>query len=54
MVEVLYHNVVSGQNVSLDDWLQGMSKTTKEEIVDVAKKVQLDTVYFLTGLEADK
>ncbi|WHX42336.1 pitrilysin family protein [Mesobacillus sp. AQ2] len=54
MVEVLYHNVVSDQNVSLDDWLQGMSKTTKEEIVDVAKKVQLDTVYFLTGLEADK
>ncbi|CAM3733938.1 EF-P 5-aminopentanol modification-associated protein YfmF [Mesobacillus thioparans] len=54
MVEVLYHNVVSGQNVNLDDWLQGMSKTTKEEIADVAKKVQLDTVYFLTGLEADK
>lgn len=54
MVEVLYHNVVSRQTVSLDDWLQGMSKTTKEEIVDVAKKVQLDTVYFLTGLEADK
>lgn len=54
MVEVLYHNVVSDQNVSLDDWLQGMTKTTKEEIVDVAKKVQLDTVYFLTGLEADK
>ncbi|KIY20529.1 EF-P 5-aminopentanol modification-associated protein YfmF [Mesobacillus subterraneus] len=54
IVEVLYHNVVSGQNVSLDDWLQGMSTTTKEEIVDVAKKIQLDTVYFLTGLEADK
>ncbi len=54
MVEVLYHNVVSGQNVNLDDWLQGMSKTTKEEIANVAQKVQLDTVYFLTGLEADK
>jgi predicted Zn-dependent peptidase len=54
MVEVLYHNVVSEQKVSLDDWLNGMSKTTKEEIVEVAKKVQLDTIYFLTGLEADK
>jgi predicted Zn-dependent peptidase len=54
MVEVLYHNVVSGKNVSLVEWLQGMGKTTKEEIVDVAKKVQLDTVYFLTGLEAGK
>ncbi|MCM3666484.1 insulinase family protein [Mesobacillus subterraneus] len=54
MVEVLYHNVVSEQKVSLDDWLNGMSKTTKEEIVEVAKKVQLDTIYFLTGLGADK
>jgi predicted Zn-dependent peptidase len=54
MVEVLYHNVVSEQKVNLDDWLNGMSKTTKEEIVEVAKKVQLDTIYFLTGLGADK
>jgi predicted Zn-dependent peptidase len=54
MVEVLYHNVVSEQKVSLDDWLQGMDSTTKEEIIDVAKKVTMDTIYFLTGLEADK
>jgi predicted Zn-dependent peptidase len=54
MVEVLYHNVVSEQKVNLDDWLNGMSKTTKEEIIEVAKKVQLDTIYFLTGLGADK
>lgn len=54
MVEVLYHNVVSEQKVSLDDWLVGMGKTTKEEIVEVANKVQMDTIYFLTGLEADK
>jgi predicted Zn-dependent peptidase len=54
MVEVLYHNVVSEQKVSLDDWLQGMDSTTKEEIIDVARKVTMDTIYFLTGLEADK
>jgi predicted Zn-dependent peptidase len=54
MVEVLYHNVVSDKKVSLDEWLEGMSKTTKEEIVQVANKVNLDTIYFLTGLEADK
>jgi len=54
MVEVLYHNVVSEQNVNLDDWLTGMGKTTKEEIVEVANKVKMDTIYFLTGLEADK
>ncbi|MEH7440888.1 pitrilysin family protein [Bacillus sp. JJ1122] len=54
MVEVLYHNVVSEQKVNLDDWLTGMGKTTKEEIVEVANKVKMDTIYFLTGLEADK
>lgn len=54
MVEVLYHNVVSEQNVNLDDWLTGMGKTTKEEIIEVANKVKMDTIYFLTGLEADK
>lgn len=54
MVEVLYHNVVSEQKVNLDDWLQGMDSTTKEEIIEVAKKVKMDTIYFLTGLEADK
>ncbi len=54
MVEILYHNVVSRQKVSLDDWLEGMSKTTKEEIVEVANKIQMDTIYFLSGLEADR
>ena len=54
MVEVLYHNVVSEQPVSLDEWLQGMSKATKDEIVEVANKVKMDTIYFLTGLEASK
>lgn len=54
MVEVLYHNVVADQPVNLDEWLHGMSNTTKEEIVEAAKKVKMDTIYFLTGLEADK
>jgi predicted Zn-dependent peptidase len=53
MVEVLYHNVVTEQKVSLDDWLDGMGKTTKAEIVKVASKVKLDTIYFLTGLEGN-
>jgi hypothetical protein len=31
-----------------------MEKTTKEEIVAVAAKIELDTIYFLTGSEAVK
>ncbi|WP_147532201.1 EF-P 5-aminopentanol modification-associated protein YfmF [Bacillus marasmi] len=52
MVEILYHNVVAGTNISLDDWLEKMEQTSREEIVKVAEKIELDTIYFLTGTEA--
>nr|WP_295971611.1 pitrilysin family protein [uncultured Bacillus sp.] len=48
IVEILYHNIVSGANISLDKWLEEMEKVTKEDIVKVASKIQLDTIYFLT------
>lgn len=54
IVEVLYHNVISHKNISLDFWLEQMNGTKKEEVVEVAKKVQLDTVYFLTGTEGNR
>lgn len=54
IVEVLYHNVVSKSNIQLDQWLEEMDRTTREEIVKVAAKVELDTIYFLTGTEAGK
>lgn len=54
LTEILYHNVVADTNISLDTWLQEMQKVTKEEIVTVAKKIEMDTIYFLTGTEAGK
>ncbi|MBU8877899.1 insulinase family protein [Bacillus sp. FJAT-29790] len=54
VVEVLYHNVVSKKDISLCDWMEKMDQASKEEIVAVANKVNLDTVYFLTGKEAGK
>lgn len=52
IVEVLYHNVVAHTDISLDNWLEEMDKVTKEDIVKVSGKVELDTIYFLTGSEA--
>ncbi|MCP1158123.1 EF-P 5-aminopentanol modification-associated protein YfmF [Bacillus infantis] len=52
MTEILYHNVVAGQEISLDLWMEEMDKATKEDIVAAAKKISMDTVYFLTGTEA--
>lgn len=52
IVEVLYHNVVSHKNITLDEWLEQMDKVTREDIINVSGKVHLDTIYFLTGTEA--
>ncbi|MGE7589773.1 EF-P 5-aminopentanol modification-associated protein YfmF [Peribacillus sp. NPDC101480] len=51
LVEILYHNVVSGQDISLDEWFANTERTTKEEIIAVGQKIQLDTIYFLTEEE---
>ena len=52
--EILYHNVVAGKNITVDEWLQRVDETTKEDIVKAAAKIQLDTIYFLTGAEVGK
>jgi predicted Zn-dependent peptidase len=54
LTEILYHNVVAHTDIALNTWLTEMEKTTKEEIVAVANKIDLDTIYFLTGTEAGK
>lgn len=49
-VEVMYHNVVARKERKLEDWIAGLEAVTKEDIVNVAKKIELDTIYFLKGL----
>lgn len=49
LTEVLYHNVVAHTVINLDEWLDQMLMTTKKEIVDAARKIEMDTIYFLTG-----
>ncbi|TLS37391.1 EF-P 5-aminopentanol modification-associated protein YfmF [Pseudalkalibacillus caeni] len=52
MVELLYHEEIAGYSRPMEDWLDGIEKVTKEKVVDVAKQITLDTVYFLKGEEA--
>ncbi|MEL3971264.1 pitrilysin family protein [Rossellomorea oryzaecorticis] len=51
LIEVLYHNAVSNKQIDLKTWLGEVERTTKEEIIAAANKVELDTIYFLTGME---
>ncbi|MCM3237657.1 insulinase family protein [Heyndrickxia oleronia] len=53
LVEILYHNVIANQNFTVDDWIQRINKISKQDIIEVAKKIELDTIYFLTGLEGN-
>ncbi|MBM7694765.1 putative Zn-dependent peptidase [Peribacillus deserti] len=51
LVEILYHGVVSGVPVEMDEWLEKTDAITHGEIVEAAKEIELDTIYFLTGME---
>lgn len=53
LIEVLYNNEVAEADKPVDLFLEGIEKVTKEEIQQVAKQVELDTIYFLTGKEAE-
>lgn len=52
-VELLYHGVIAGQTRPVEEWLTGIERVTKEEIVKVANSIELDTIYFLHGTEGE-
>lgn len=43
--------IISGKIVTLDELAESLRAVTKEDVIEVAKKIQLDTVYFLKGCE---
>lgn len=51
LIEMLYHNVLAKKNVTVEDWLQGIVDAPDSEIVNVANKIDMDTIYFLSGQE---
>lgn len=52
-VEMLYHGIISDRTRPVEEWLTGIESVTKEEIVKVAKNMELDTIYFLQGTEGE-
>ncbi|MCD5322750.1 MULTISPECIES: EF-P 5-aminopentanol modification-associated protein YfmF [Pontibacillus] len=51
LIELMYHQVLSGASVTPEDIIQNVERVTHEDVLQVAKKVALDTVYFLTKEE---
>lgn len=40
---------IAGVDLNIEEFIKKVEKVTKEDVVEVAKKVKLDTVYFMTG-----
>ncbi|SDC61156.1 Predicted Zn-dependent peptidase [Terribacillus halophilus] len=53
-IETLYQQVVGHKNIPIEKMLEAIRQVTKEGVLQVAEKVQLDTVYLLTNKEAEK
>lgn len=51
MIEVFYQNAVAGKPNPINEWLEGIDSVTKQQIMEVANKIQQDTIYFLKGSE---
>ncbi|MCM3616200.1 insulinase family protein [Sutcliffiella horikoshii] len=52
LIEILYNNEVSDVDKPVDAFLEGVENVTKEQIQEVARLIEQDTIYFLTGKEA--
>lgn len=48
-IELLYQQVVGETQLLPDDFIKEIEKVTKDEVVQVAKQIKLDTIYVLAG-----
>ena len=47
-----YSQILTGSNRTLEEVISNMKKVTISDVIDVAGKVELDTIYFMTGKQA--
>ena len=52
MEDFYLSGLIAGNVTDIEDYIRKIEETTLEEVVQVADKIQLDTVYYLTGKEA--
>ena len=51
MIALAYNRDITHVRETSEEYIEKLMNVTLGEIVDVAKKVKLDTIYFLTGKE---
>jgi predicted Zn-dependent peptidase len=53
LMDRFFNGIVGGKVRTSDELLSGIEAVTKEDIQRVANKVEMDTIYFLTGEESE-
>lgn len=49
MLDFNYTQILTGTNRTLEEIIENVKKVTIEDVISVASKVELDTIYFMTG-----
>lgn len=52
LMERYYHGIIGGRKRHLNQLIEEIKRVSKEDVVQVAEKIELDTIYFLTSEEA--
>ena len=51
MISLAYNRDITCKKETNEEYIEKLLNVTKEQIIEVAKKVELDTIFFLTGKE---
>lgn len=51
MMALAYNRDITGKKETSEEYIEKLKQVTKEQIVEVAKNIKLDTIFFLTGKE---
>ncbi len=54
ITEILYNGSVAYKPIRVDDWLKQIQAVTYEDVLKIADKITIDTVYFLKGKEDEE
>jgi len=49
MLDFSYTQILTGSNRTLEEVIENMKKVTVSDVVSIAYKIELDTIYFMTG-----
>ena len=54
LIAYYFDQKLYNENLKLEDYIANIEKVTKQDVINLAKEVKLDTIYFLCGKEKEK